>query len=63
MYVTSNMNKTDRYETMVSQVNRYLLRAGYAVDIETKVKNLEIAEALITREVNDTFGDRTKKDE
>lgn len=61
MYVTNNMTKSERYETMVSQVNRYLLRAGYSVDLETKVKNLEIAGALITREINDSFGEQVRE--
>lgn len=53
--------RAERYETMVSTVNKYLLRAGYSLDLETKVKNLEIANALITREINDSFSDEAKE--
>lgn len=53
--------RAERYETMVATVNKYLLRAGYSLDLQSKVTNLEIANALITREINDSFGDEAKE--
>lgn len=50
--------REERYETMVATVNKYLLRAGYSIDLESKVRNLEIASDLITREINDSFADK-----
>lgn len=50
--------RAERYETMVATVNKYLLRAGYSLDLQSKVTNLEIAKDLIVREINDSFGDK-----
>lgn len=57
MYETNHMDAEERYETMSKEVIDYIIRGAYSVDAESKVKNLEIARAFITREINDIIGD------
>lgn len=57
MYETKDTNLEERYETMAKEVTDYIIRGAYSLDAETKVRNLEIAVALIKREIDDTIGD------
>lgn len=57
MYETRDIDAEERYETMSKEVIDYIIRGAYSVDAESKVKNLEIAKAFITREINDIIGD------